>query len=146
MTITSNISKAAAAALVMVSLFGLATTGLGAQEAVSIQLSIENKQFQPREITAPANRPILAHLVDSLGARGLLLLLDNCEHLIDACAQLVDPLLRSCPGVRILATSRELLGVAGEVPWRVPTLAVLRFLSSQALTQRRSTNGWPTLV
>src|SRR6202049_1492241 len=58
MTITSNISKAAAAALVMVSLFGLATTGLGAQEAVSIQLSIENKQFQPREIPAPAHRPI----------------------------------------------------------------------------------------
>jgi len=58
MTITSNISKAAAAALVMMALSGLATTGLRAQEAVSIQLSIKNKQFQPREITAPANQPI----------------------------------------------------------------------------------------
>ena len=44
----------------------------------------------------------------------LLLILDNCEHLIDACAQLADSLLRACPGLRILATSREPLGVAGE--------------------------------
>ena len=53
-----------------------------------------------------------------------LLVLDNCEHLIEACAELAGGLLGSCPGVRILATSREPLGVLGEVAWRVPSLEV----------------------
>ena len=53
-----------------------------------------------------------------------LLLLDNCEHLLDACARLADAVLRGCPGVRVLATSRELLGVAGETAWRVPSLGL----------------------
>ena len=58
------------------------------------------------------------------GLRGaaLLLLLDNCEHLVDACAALVDALLRACPALRILATSREPLRIAGELVWRVPPL------------------------
>jgi non-specific serine/threonine protein kinase len=56
--------------------------------------------------------------------RQLLLILDNCEHLLDACAKLAESLLRSCPQVRILATSRESLGIAGEVSWHVPSLAV----------------------
>jgi predicted ATPase len=50
--------------------------------------------------------------------------LDNCEHLIEACAQLVHSLLHSCPRLRVLATSRELLGVEGEAVWRVPSLSV----------------------
>ena len=50
--------------------------------------------------------------------RRLLLVLDNCEHLVDACAALADALLEACPGVRLLATSREPLGVAGEAAWR----------------------------
>jgi predicted ATPase/DNA-binding SARP family transcriptional activator/DNA-binding CsgD family transcriptional regulator len=53
-----------------------------------------------------------------------LLVLDNCEHLIGACAHLVDALLASCPRLRVLATSREPLGVAGEVIWRVSSLSV----------------------
>jgi predicted ATPase/DNA-binding CsgD family transcriptional regulator/DNA-binding XRE family transcriptional regulator len=53
-----------------------------------------------------------------------LLVLDNCEHLVDACAQLVEHLLGGCPSLRILATSREPLGVGGERQWRVPPLAV----------------------
>jgi len=52
----------------------------------------------------------------------MLLVLDNCEHLIDAAAYLVDALLCSCPHLRVLATSREALGVAGEVKWMVPPL------------------------
>ena len=52
--------------------------------------------------------------------RRLLLVLDNCEHLVDACARLADALLRACPRLRVLATSREALGVAGETAWRVP--------------------------
>jgi non-specific serine/threonine protein kinase len=69
-------------------------------------------------------RPLLATLTDALRPRHLLLVLDNCEHLLDACARLADALLRACPRLRILATSREALGVPGDVPWRVPSLAV----------------------
>ncbi len=63
-------------------------------------------------------------LADSLGSRRILLVLDNCEHLIDACARLVDTLLRSCEHLRVLATSREALGIAGETNWLVPSLTV----------------------
>jgi predicted ATPase/DNA-binding CsgD family transcriptional regulator len=62
-------------------------------------------------------------LVDALRPRGLLLVLDNCEHLVEPCAELADTLLRLCPRVAILATSREPLGVAGETVRRVPSLA-----------------------
>jgi len=56
--------------------------------------------------------------------RHLLLLFDNCEHLIDACAELAESMLRVSPGLRILATSREPLRVPGEVRWPVPPLSV----------------------
>ncbi len=61
-------------------------------------------------------------LVDQLAARRLLLVLDNCEHLITACAELVRALLGSCPGISVLITSREPLHVQGETSWRVPSL------------------------
>ena len=54
----------------------------------------------------------------------MLLVLDNCEHLVQACAELVDALLRATARLRIVATSRELLRVPGEVAWRVPSLMV----------------------
>jgi predicted ATPase/DNA-binding CsgD family transcriptional regulator len=63
-----------------------------------------------------------AELAGVIGRRDLLLVLDNCEHLIGACAEVTERLLRVCPRVRILATSREPLGVPGEVTWRVPSL------------------------
>jgi DNA-binding SARP family transcriptional activator len=67
--------------------------------------------------------PLLTQtLVEHLKPRCLLLLLDNCEHLLSACAQLVERLLRPCPQVRILATSREGLGLPGEQIYRVPSL------------------------
>jgi predicted ATPase/DNA-binding CsgD family transcriptional regulator len=69
-------------------------------------------------------RPLLATLADALRCRQLLLVLDNCEHLVEACAALADSLLRACPRLRILATSREPLGVAGEAVWRVPSLSL----------------------
>jgi predicted ATPase/class 3 adenylate cyclase/DNA-binding CsgD family transcriptional regulator len=56
--------------------------------------------------------------------RQLLVVLDNCEHLLDACAQLVVALLGGAPGLTLLATSREPIGVAGEATWRVPSLSV----------------------
>jgi predicted ATPase/DNA-binding SARP family transcriptional activator len=59
-----------------------------------------------------------------LRSKQLLLLLDNCEHLVDDCAQLAHALLVACPGLRILATSREPLHVAGEVTWLVQPLSL----------------------
>jgi non-specific serine/threonine protein kinase len=69
----------------------------------------------------PGRSPMDAVLV-YLHERAAVLLLDNCEHLIAACARLVDTLLRACSRVRILATSREALAIAGETAWRVPSL------------------------
>src|SRR5918997_256847 len=67
----------------------------------------------------PDHDPLLA-LGDRLRTRELLLCLDSCEHLLTPCAALTGLLLRTCPGVSILATSREPLGVSGETIWRVP--------------------------
>jgi predicted ATPase/DNA-binding CsgD family transcriptional regulator len=66
----------------------------------------------------------VASLQDYLRDRELLLLLDNCEHLLDACAVTVDALLRACPGLRVLASSREPLAVDGEFTYPVPALSV----------------------
>ena len=66
----------------------------------------------------------LAALTARLRTRRMLLLLDNCEHLLNACAHLVDALLRDCPDLHVLATSREALGLTGEHAWRVPSLPV----------------------
>jgi predicted ATPase/DNA-binding CsgD family transcriptional regulator len=66
----------------------------------------------------------VASLAEYLRGRQLLLVLDGCEHLADACAVMVDALLRGCPGLRIVATSRHVLGVAGEVTIAVPPMTV----------------------
>jgi predicted ATPase/class 3 adenylate cyclase len=70
------------------------------------------------------NRPLTATLVDYLRPKSLLLVLDNCEHLLTACAQLADTLLRAAPHLRVLASSREGLGIAGELTYRVPSLSL----------------------
>ena len=75
-------------------------------------------------ITEEAGRPLLETLGDALRPRRLMLALDNCEHLLDACAQVARHLLASAPGLRLLATSREPLSVAAETIWRVPPLSV----------------------
>jgi len=71
-----------------------------------------------------SGRPVLDALAAHLREKRLLLILDNCEHLVDACVGIVDHLLRSCPQLRILATSREPLGIAGETTLRVPSLSL----------------------
>ncbi len=71
-----------------------------------------------------SDRSLLDALVALLARRQVLLVLDNCEHLIKACAELADHLLQGCPGVRLLATSREPLHIAGERAWRVPSLTI----------------------
>jgi predicted ATPase/DNA-binding SARP family transcriptional activator/DNA-binding CsgD family transcriptional regulator len=68
--------------------------------------------------------PLTETLKDALRARKMLLVLDNCEHLIEEVVRQVDALLDSCPHLRVLATSRETLGAAGEVAWVVPSLTV----------------------
>ena len=75
-------------------------------------------------ITTQSNISLLELLINFLQTKTLLLLLDNCEHLIDACAQLSDTLLKNCPQLKILATSREALGIPGEVAYRVPSLGL----------------------
>jgi predicted ATPase len=61
-------------------------------------------------------------IVEAVGERSMLVLLDNCEHVIDACAKLANTMLRNCPKVRLLATSREPLGIDGEHVHQVPSL------------------------
>jgi predicted ATPase/DNA-binding CsgD family transcriptional regulator len=68
------------------------------------------------------DRALADTMADALRSRELLLVLDTCEHLVDACAPLVQHLLASCRGVRVIATSREPLRVRGETVWRVPPL------------------------
>ena len=71
-----------------------------------------------------SGRPLIDALVDYLRSKELLLLLDNCEHLIGAAADVTHRLLENCPDLTILASSREPLGVAGEVVFAVPSLAL----------------------
>lgn len=74
------------------------------------------------DATGPSGRE--GALVDSLRRASILIVLDNCEHLLAACAHLVTLLLEGCPGVTILATSRELLHAPGEYTFRVPSLSL----------------------
>ncbi len=67
--------------------------------------------------------PLANRVTDYLRDKKLLLILDNCEHLIAACARLADDLLHQCAGLKILASSREALGIAGEVAYHTPSLA-----------------------
>ena len=73
-----------------------------------------------------ASTPLLTSLIHSLKTRQLLLVLDNCEHLLQPVAELAEALLRNCPEVKLLASSREGLGIAGEVTYRIPSLTLPR--------------------
>ena len=97
----------------MIELAPLADSSLVAQ-AVASTLGVRE---QP-------GRSLTETLSDYLASKKVLLVLDNCEHLIEACAELAESLLRSCPELRILATSREALGIAGEISWSVPSLTL----------------------
>ncbi|WP_051744430.1 ATP-binding protein [Streptomyces yerevanensis] len=69
-------------------------------------------------------RPVIEQLAGFLATRQCLIVLDNCEHLVDACAELVDTLLSAAPGLRILTTSRQTLGIVGEHVFTVAPLSV----------------------
>jgi predicted ATPase len=81
-------------------------------------------------VSEEPGRPLLETVADVLRRRRLLLALDNCEHLIEACAEVSRQLLASSPGLRLVITSREPLRVAGETVWRVPPLSAMSVTTS----------------
>ncbi len=76
------------------------------------------------DVREEPGRPMVLTLVDAIHSKRLLLLFDNCEHVCAACAELANVLLQGCPDARILATSREALGIAGETVYRLPSLSL----------------------
>ncbi|MFN8490698.1 MAG: tetratricopeptide repeat protein [Caldilineaceae bacterium] len=74
-------------------------------------------------VTETLGEPLIQTIANFVSNKQLLLVLDNCEHLIESCAQVADTLLARCPHVQILTTSRESLNIAGETLWPVPTFA-----------------------
>ncbi len=79
--------------------------------------AVLNVREQPRE-------PLATTLAEALGTRRILLIFDNCEHVVATAAELADALLRSCPNLSVLSTSREPLGVSGETTYPVPSMAL----------------------
>ena len=75
-------------------------------------------------IAAQPGRAVPETLLDALASQDVLIVLDNCEHLIGACAKIADAILRHCPKVHLVATSREPLGISGETLYRVPSLSL----------------------
>jgi predicted ATPase/class 3 adenylate cyclase len=75
-------------------------------------------------IAAQPGRPVLETLLDALALQETLIVLDNCEHLIGGCAKTADAIVRRCPRVHLLATSREPLGIGGETIYRVPPMSL----------------------
>lgn len=98
--------------------------------AVSDPALVPNAAVAGLGVKETAGDAVLVSLMRWLSTRRLLLVLDNCEHLLPASAALAEVLLRAAPGLRILATSREPLRAEGEVVWRVPSLGVPEELDS----------------
>jgi predicted ATPase/class 3 adenylate cyclase len=105
--------------------------------------AITNAELAPKMILSAfgiveQGQDIIRQLAEYLRGKNLLLVLDNCEHLVEACAQLADMLLNQVHSLKILATSREALGVMGETTWSIPSLSlpdVKRLPAIEQLTQ-----------
>jgi len=95
-------------------------------QAIMTALQLRSQLVIGRPVGGQAGEsaPPLTRLTDALAGKELLLILDNCEHLIGAAAEVADAVLRSAPGLRLLATSREPLGIPGEQLWPVEPLAL----------------------
>jgi predicted ATPase/DNA-binding XRE family transcriptional regulator len=76
------------------------------------------------DIQVEPNRPVIEILKAFLSQKTILLILDNCDHLLDSCAQLIDTLLIHCPDLKILVTSREILKMEGEATYYLPSLSI----------------------
>jgi predicted ATPase len=87
----------------------------------SLAASVVAKVLSIRE---QQGRPLVETIIDALKRRRTLIIFDNCEHMLDRAAELVDEILHQCPHVRVLATSRQALGIVGEIVQRVPSLAL----------------------
>lgn len=91
---------------------------------VSEQGAVASSIAQVLGIMGQAGRSALETLLKALSSQSVFIVLDNCEHLIDDCAKVADAVLRRCPEIRLLATSREPLGIAGETIYRVPSMSL----------------------
>ncbi|MCP3802326.1 winged helix-turn-helix domain-containing protein [Allokutzneria sp. A3M-2-11 16] len=91
-----------------------------------------------RDDAAPV--PLLDRLVDSLRDKHMLLLLDNCEHVVEPVARLVEVLLRTAPSLRVLATSQQPIDIAGETQWTVPTLDIAD--ATKLFAERAAASGY----
>ncbi len=92
--------------------------------SVSEQGAVPTAISEVLGITSRAGRPVLDTLLDALELQYVLIVLDNCEHLIGACAEVANAILLRCPRVHLMATSREPLGIGGETIYRVPSLSL----------------------
>jgi predicted ATPase/class 3 adenylate cyclase len=92
--------------------------------AVTDQDAVAPAISQALGLAVNPGRPVLEVLVDALAPQDVLIVLDNCEHLIGGCAKAAEAIVRSCPRVHLLATSREPLGIGGEIIYRVPSLSL----------------------
>ena len=89
---------------------------------------VESEQIAEQILTAlgqpePATRDTLQAVLDTISDKSMVLVLDNCEHVIDGCARIAETILRHCAKTSIVATTREALGIVGEQTWLVPPLA-----------------------
>src|SRR5262249_32765383 len=92
--------------------------------AVSDEDAVAPAICQALGMSRQRGRVVLAVLLDALDARAMLIMLDNCEHVMGGCAKIADVIVRRCPRVRLLPTSREPLGVGGETIYRVSPLSL----------------------
>lgn len=111
--------------------------------ALSEEALVPKAAAEALELPERPAEPLVNTLSEALRDRQLLLILDNCEHLLEASARLVDKLLDSCPRVRILATSREGLGVEGEVRWPVSRSSARRTWRLRATASRATSPPAP---
>src|SRR6185437_8393820 len=93
-------------------------------EAIADASRVPRTVLAAAGLTEQSGRSIIATLSDYYASRHALLVLDNCEHVLDACAELGDSLLRAAPELRILTTSREAFNIPGEHAWSVPPLSL----------------------
>jgi predicted ATPase/DNA-binding SARP family transcriptional activator len=103
--------------------------------AVSDENAVAPAICQALGIARQPGRAVLETLLDALAPQATLIVLDNCEHLIGGCAKTVDAIVRRCPEVRVLVTSREPLGIGGETIYRVPPMSLPGPGSSSALAE-----------
>jgi predicted ATPase/class 3 adenylate cyclase len=92
--------------------------------AVTDEGAVPSVICQALGVAGQPGQPTLDALLDALAAQDALIVLDNCEHLIGACAKTAEAIVRRCPRVHLLATSREPLGIGGETIYRVPSLSL----------------------